>query len=146
MLSMILLTSCPPRKESHIEKKKVKNVLFISVQGIFPKVSVFKREIFIISQFLCSGFLAQLDWVRWLRASQKAAVKVLAEATVVSKFYQGGIGFQAYARGRWQDLVPCLLLHWGPQFFNGCCLEATLSSWPHGLLYRTTWNMVVVFP
>lgn len=47
----------------------------------------------------------------------------------------GRICFQA--PGRWQHLVPpCQLSVCGPQPLDGRCLEATLSSLPHGLSHK----------
>lgn len=83
------------------------------IMCISLKLSTLKK-IFIIC-FCGAGFLAQLARVRWLRASPKDVIKVLAGATVISRLHRERIRFQACACGCWQSLVPCLLSHWGPR-------------------------------
>lgn len=124
-----------PHKEGKLE-----DVLFIPA-----KRSVLNQQTFITSQCLRPRIPGPADWVLWFRAPQKAIVGVLAEATFISRLSPGRLSFHAYAPGCWQNLVPCLLSHWGPHFLSGCCLEVTLSALSCRLLRKAPGNMVAIF-
>lgn len=69
----------------------------------------------------------------WLRVPHKAASKVTARASVISRLTLGGIFFQAPFLCLLAGLGSCRLLARG------------ISSLLHGRLYRTAYSMVAVF-
>lgn len=133
------VNSSPTRKEKKIKRKLANAIIYFCIVN-FLKTECIKQQTFIIVQLLWVRIpgAAYPGLVLWLWASLKAAVKMLAGAAVISRLDQGRVSFQVHAWACWQDLLPCLLLHGGPQTLRGCWRGTTVRFWPGGPLHKAT--------